>query len=260
MRWDDYTLRHANPHDWAAWLGDSWAFHLPVLARIVSLAAPGARILEVGTGGAQSLLWLAARGYECVGVDYRDDVVRAARQNADRLGLQVVVERGDAFDLAAYRGFDVAFSLGMIEHWERADSVRALREQGDAANHVIAVIPTLNTRFTGEITDERFYSPRELRAMCADAGLEHVRSFAYGVAPTQAARLASLALPHAAFRLMQNTTAWTAMGHAAVGSPAARRGATTQPGAARRRPSRRWPARRRPRGRPPASPPAPRPP
>jgi len=216
-RWDDFTLRHTNSGDWAAWLGDSWSFHLPLLARMMEIAPRGGRILEVGAGGGPSLLWLAARGYECVGIDYRAEVVAAARRNADRLGLDIRVEVGDAFDLSDHGGFDVVFSLGMIEHWERHESVRALQEQARAGRHVIAVIPTLNTRFTATITDERFYSPRELRAMFEEAGLTDIRSFAYGIAPTRSARISSLALPHAAFRLMQNTTGWTAMGQAAIG-------------------------------------------
>ncbi len=256
-RWDEYTLRHASGPEWVAWLADAWSFHAPALSRITAVAPPGGRVLEVGAGGAPCSLWLAARGYSCVAVDYRPRLVAAARRNAERLGLQLRAEAGDAFDLSRYDGFDVAFSLGMIEHWERADSVRALREQARAARYVVAVIPTRNTRFTGEITDERFYTPRELRLMLREAGLTGVRSFAYGLAPTRAARVASLALPHAALRLVQDLTSRTAMGHAAIGrsTPA---GATARAGGARRRPSRGWPARRRPAGRRPPSPRAPR--
>src|SRR2546427_1243344 len=215
-RWDEYSLRNLEG-DVVRWMSESWEFHLPLYWRIQKHVAPGGRILEVGAGGGQNLLWLASRGYECTGLEYRDAVVSASKELASRLGSDVQLELGDAFDLSDYRGFDLAFSLGMIEHWEPDRSVAALREQAAAARIVIVVIPTENTRYADPVTDERFYRPGQLRALMRRAGLTEVRSFAYGTAPTRRVRLARQVLPPLLLASIQNVTRWGAASHAAIG-------------------------------------------
>lgn len=218
QRWDDFTLRAVRDQGQTAWLSDSWSYTLPMYWQIMKNVPRGGAILEVGTGGGPHLLWLAARGYRCTGVDYRLKPIEFARKAAQRLEVECRFEHGDAFDLSAYRDFDLAFSVGVIEHWPKEDSVRALAEQAACAHKVLAVIPTPNTRFAGEVTDERFYSRREFRSMMQEAGLSDIRMFAFGTVPTAFGRLATLIVPPAALKTFQNRTALLSMSHAAIGS------------------------------------------
>lgn len=216
-RWDAYTLNALNEKHWASWLSAHWSFSLVLYARIMAAAPPGGRILEIGTGAGPHLLWLAAHGYETTGVEYRPKVVEEARRLAERLELDCRYEVGDAFALGEYRGFDVVFSTGLIEHWERDETVSLLREQSATARTVIATVPTPFTRYTGTITDERFFSLRELRALFRDAGLADVTSFGYGQVPNALGRIADLTLPRGALRLMQTKAGWLAAAYGATG-------------------------------------------
>lgn len=217
-RWDDFTLRAAEDNGLAAWLSNSWSYALPFYWQIVRNVPSGGTILEVGSGGGAHLLWLAARGYRCTGVDYRPKLVEFARGAAERLSVDCTIEQGDAFDLSAYSDFDLAFSVGVIEHWPWQDSVSALAQQAACAQQVLAVIPTVNTWHTGTITDERFYSRGRFITMMEEAGLADVRTFAFGTVPTKIGRLCTLALPPAAFKGIQNRTEWLAMTRGAIGS------------------------------------------
>jgi hypothetical protein len=99
----------------------------------------------------------------------------------------------------------MAYSVGVLEHFDRADTVRLLREQARCARHVAIAIPTFYSRFTNEVSDERFYSMRELERIVADAGLTPVGRFGYGeISATRMHRLVSLLLPKAALRLAQD--------------------------------------------------------
>lgn len=178
---------------------------------------PAGRILEVGSGVGPHVLWLAARGYEVTGVDYRPPVVEAARSLAEQLEISCRFEVADAFELDGHRGFDLAFSVGVVEHWPRERTIEALREQGRSARIVLAEIPTRHTRLAAPVTDERFYSARQLRAMLRAASLDRVWSFAYGDIPSHGGRLRRLLLPPALLQTTQRRTGKLAMSLVAVG-------------------------------------------
>jgi SAM-dependent methyltransferase len=218
-RWDQYTLGAVGDRHPLAFLTDRWTFEQPLYREIQRSVPTGGRILEVGSGSGANLLWLASRGYEVAGVEYRPRVVEFSQHLAASLELPLDIVVGDAFDLSAFRGFDLVFSVGMLEHWEYDRSVTALREQASSARTVVVVIPTPHTRLTGEITDERFYSRRELRNMLKRAGIAPQRIVGYGDVPGPIGRVSRSILPDIPYRLIaQRSLGWPCMALAAVGN------------------------------------------
>jgi len=218
-RWDGYSLGPLRERHPLAHFADRWRFEEPLYQEIARSVPDGGKVLEVGSGSGANLVLLAARGFQVAGVEYRPRVVEAARDLASSLKVEVPYDVADAFDLTSYRGFDLAFSVGMIEHWPREDAVRALHEQAKAARVVVVNVPTRYTRYTGEITDERFYSRRQLREIMREAGLSTVRSLAYGDVPNFAGRVCRLLLPGLIYRTgLQSRCGWPAIAHVAIGT------------------------------------------
>lgn len=145
-------------------------------------------------------------GYSTVGIDNDPTLIEAALTQARRLDSKAKFEHGDAFDLSRFYGnFDVAFSCGVLEHFDRDVTVHLLTEQAKCARYVIIQIPTGFTRYTGSITDERIYNIFQLRSIVQDSGLQVVSHFGYGdLVATQTHRLLWRMLPRGIWRLLQN--------------------------------------------------------
>ena len=101
---------------------------------------PGARVLEVGSGGGQLAVDLTTRRRDVTltGVDLSDAQVTRATRRAHKAGLadRVQFTQGSALELPVDDGaFDAAVSVGSIKHWPDparglAECVRALRPGG----------------------------------------------------------------------------------------------------------------------------------
>lgn len=206
-RWMRYFDQHgALSESWLARAAEHWAFSERLRGNLVALARPRGRILEVGCGPGYSGILLSALGFSYTGIDNEPRLTELARSLAARLGYNATFEVGDARDLSAHHGkFDLAFSSGVLEHFERHETVDLLREQARCARVVVISIPTHWTRLTGEITDERIYSIGELRSIVRDAQLVPLRSFGYGdITATQGHLILYRILPRVLLRLAQD--------------------------------------------------------
>lgn len=206
-RWVRYFEGHGALGDaWLAGAISHWSFSERLHGYIARFVPPKGRILDVGCGPGSSVLWLGANGYEAVGVDREPSLVASARKRAESLGVPACFEVGDASDLSQFHGrFDLCLSVGVLEHFDRSETVALLREQGRCAGRVLIAIPTKFSRYTNEVTDERFYSVRELAGLVSEAGMTPVTRFGYGeIAATSWHRLLHLGLPRAILRLLQD--------------------------------------------------------
>lgn len=181
-----------------------WTFLLPLFAAIRAALPSGGRVLDVGTGAGTFAALVAHHGFDVVAVDDDNDIVEYARQMAGYLRSPVRIERASAFDLSPYHDrFDFVYSIGVVEHFDRADTVRLITEQARCAPRVLVSVPTAFTRYTAPITDERIYSRRELGRIVGDAGLTVTRSFAYGDVPGTVGLALSRLLPKVGYRALQ---------------------------------------------------------
>lgn len=164
--------------------------------------APGMRVLDVGCGPGRHARALAARGIEVVGVDISPRFIEIAGEGAPA-GATFVV--GDARTLPFTDGFDVVISLcqggfGLVRGDDAtvlAGMARALRPRGrlaltafsayfcvrflddsdafDAATGMNLERTTLKDADGREMPfdlETTCFTPRELRLLCAGAGLE----------------------------------------------------------------------------------------
>lgn len=206
-RWWDYFNGHmVSEHHWLEGAVSHWQFFQNFYGMVLGLLPKGGRVLDVGCGPGYSDLYFAARGLRVTGVDNDERIVNLARSLGERLAVPLEYQQGDAFNLGPFYGrFDMAYSVGVLEHFDRDVTVKLLKEQAKCAHMVLICIPTRYTCYSDGITDERIYSMRQLKEIVHEAGLEVVCGFGFGdvtVTPVQVwfKRL----LPHAFYRLMQN--------------------------------------------------------
>lgn len=164
-RWHDYiagAIDDAGSPTAAAYR--TWTYMAPVLDRIRVRLPSGSRILELGCGAGFHAVLLASWGYEVTGVDSDPRIVELASRMAAVFGQErATFQVADATSLPeAVSGFDLAFSLGLIEHFDREVAVEMLRQQARAASRVMAVIPTRHIHYAITPSDERFYSASAL--------------------------------------------------------------------------------------------------
>jgi SAM-dependent methyltransferase len=206
-RWREYFDSHgAFNSDWLKTAVTHWGFHEVLYGMIQRYCSPSARILDVGCGPGWSDMYLASMGFKVVGVDNEPALVKLANQQSERLGSTAKFQVADAFDLSALQGqFDLAFSCGVLEHFDREVTIQLLKEQAKCSKYVLIQIPTKYTAYSGVITDERFYSIAELASIVRDAGMEVVSKFGYGdLAATRVHMALRRFLPRAALRFLQN--------------------------------------------------------
>jgi ubiquinone/menaquinone biosynthesis C-methylase UbiE len=87
---------------------------------------PGERILDLATGTGWTSRLLAKRGAVVTGVDIAEDLLAAARDNADRAGLSIHYELGDAEELPFEDGaFDAVVSTFGVMFASRPEAAAA---------------------------------------------------------------------------------------------------------------------------------------
>ena len=201
-RWKEYIAggleQAGSPMRYAL---EQWMFLFPVYLAILRALPGGGRVLDVGCGAGAFTSLLGVHGYSVVGVDQDADVIARAHAVGRVLGGNAVFEQADAFDLSRFHGgFDLVYSLGVVEHFDRNLTVSLIEEQARCARCVLVVVPTRYTKYAAVVTDERLYTRRQLNAMVRDAGLVVADSFVYGEVPTRLSRNLRLLLPSALHR------------------------------------------------------------
>jgi len=125
---------------------DSIYWNRPLYDAVTDLAEPGSRLLEVGIGSGAGLLYLADRGYRCVGVDVSRELIRRAKEASNALGLEDNVEllQADMFSLGFKADtFRLVYHQGVLEHFSDQEICLALAEQLRVAPTVVFSVPLL---------------------------------------------------------------------------------------------------------------------
>ena len=208
-RWQQYFDQHgAFDSKWLESAVSHWGFNLFLYRMIQKHYPPPARILDIGCGPGWSDVLLGSMGYEVTGLDNDEVIIASASTLNERMsvnGLACFVQ-GDAFNLEPWYGaFDLVFSCGVLEHFDRETTVRLLREQAKCAPSVLIQVPTKYSALYIGATDERFYTIRELQTIVREAELRVKCAFGYGeIAVTLKQKVLKYLLPYGAWRWLQN--------------------------------------------------------
>ncbi len=216
-RWVDYFSASMKGKRLLEYAVGHWTYSMQLYYQIRKYVPPPARILEIGCGLGLSSIYLRECGYEVTAVDKSAEVIKMARISAEMLSSTPLIEQADALDMRNYYNcYDLCFSVGVVEHFERGVTVRLIEEQRKCAQYIIAVVPSKYTSYVADITDERIYTARGLKKIFKDAGLGQISSFGYGDIPSSFHVWMKYFLPFGAYRLLQNHFSYT-MGIGCVG-------------------------------------------
>ena len=184
--WDEYFARATVGRSWLRNVSQEW-YHLQPIFDVVENTVPTTcRLVEVGSGLGLTALYFASAGYDVTGIDINPQAIAFAQESIQPLFPESLhFKTGDAFHLERpEKRFDLAYSLGVVEHFDRNQTVELLQRQATIARFVLAVIPTPFTRYAGGIHNERFYGRFGLRSIAEDAGLRVHKLFGYGDIPS----------------------------------------------------------------------------
>jgi 2-polyprenyl-3-methyl-5-hydroxy-6-metoxy-1,4-benzoquinol methylase len=74
------------------------------------------RLLDVGCGTGQLAIEVSKRGFRAVGIDFAEEMIDIAKDNATRVGSSALFEEASVFDYSSSDSFDVISAMGFIEY------------------------------------------------------------------------------------------------------------------------------------------------
>lgn len=101
-----------------------------LLKRAVAERTSAGRALDVGCGEGVYAVYLAQHGFSVVAVDFVPAALAAARQRAERAGVEIELHEGDVVDFETPLPFDVVLDSGCLHHLPR-NKVSAYRSRLD---------------------------------------------------------------------------------------------------------------------------------
>jgi SAM-dependent methyltransferase len=155
---------------------------------------PNGRSLEVGCGSARVSRFLAALGFEVVGLDYEAGAIQLAGRRFRDSRVKGELLLGDAFALPfADQTFDVVLSTGLLEHFADpspivAEMARVLRCGGlfysDIVPRKFSLLRALDfLRIHRADLFERSFTKEEIAVLLRNAGLSPITVFPAGIFP-----------------------------------------------------------------------------
>jgi SAM-dependent methyltransferase len=176
---------------------------------------PPARVISIGCGPAMFDILLAAYGYEVTSLDSDANVLETVRRSMQRFDVKLDVRQADAFDLHEFHGsYDIAFSGGLVEHWNGTKTVELIAEHARCAPRVQIEVPTRYTLLLDNIIpevieDAHLFNPGEFAAQFRKAGLHVEKVYSVGGVPTRMRRIVENLVPPVLFRRVQRVTGYS---------------------------------------------------
>ena len=166
-------------HSWEAFNGAELTWyrhmrnvlhHIPMLRTIWQLRPK--RVLEVGTGTGSHSIFLSYFLPQVLSIDLSRPLIERCLQHNRRLRGRAHFSAMDGFRLAFPDGaFDVAFSQGLLEHFEGEEIARLLDEQTRVAQYVVFSVPN-RSYGVRDFGDERLLSREEWEDLLSSMGYQ----------------------------------------------------------------------------------------
>lgn len=181
-----------------AGVGHTHSYLMPVVQRILSSIEVAPKIFELGCGNGSTAAYLAANGYNIVGVDPSESGIAVARQHYPTCLFEVASTDDDV--AGRFGAFDVVLSLEVIEHVyspkRYVEVVNQLLVAGGRAiistpyhgyikNLALALSGKMDAHFTAlwEGGHIKFWSIPTIRKLFEDHGFELISAHRVGRVP-----------------------------------------------------------------------------
>jgi SAM-dependent methyltransferase len=194
---------------------NTWLSHSTSLGYMLEFQPPPARVISIGCGSGMFDILLAGYGYQVTSIDSDPDVLQIVERSMQQFGVSLSLHQADAFDLHEFHDrYDVAFSGGLVEHWNGTRTVDLIAEHARCAPRVQIEVPTrytlmLENNIPEVIVDAHLYKPGEFAAQFRRAGLHVEKIYTVGGAPTRARVVLENLLPPVLFRRLQRLTGYS---------------------------------------------------
>ncbi len=194
---------------------NSWLSHSTSLGYMLRYQPPPARVISIGCGPAMFDILLASYGYDVTSVDNDPNVLETVEDSMQRFDVKLNVRQADAFDLKEFHDrYDVAFSGGLVEHWNGTRTVELIKEHARCAPTVQVEVPTRHTLLLEDaipevVADMHLYTPREFAARFREAGLRVEKVYTVGSVPKREREVVENLVPPALFRRIQRATGYS---------------------------------------------------
>lgn len=163
------------------YLLESHAYMLPVIQAIRRHAPAPATLLEAGGGLGTTAAILAGYGYTVTSIEHDSDVLAMSRKMPWASMDGLLLCHGNAYNPRVYGTFEVATSLGLVEHEAPEGASLLLRGLASASRLHVVCAPSALALAAGEPTmGERPLTLTDLRALCEAAGWEIHEAFGWG--------------------------------------------------------------------------------
>ena len=122
------------------------------------------RVIDIGCGCGYLLIALQRRGYQCLGIDFNEHLVRVA---IERFGIQARVDRVECL-LSLGQTFDLAILSNVLEHVEKPrELLENIRKILNPGGLVVVEIPNRNWTSIGQslqrgTCDRKNYPPHHI--------------------------------------------------------------------------------------------------
>lgn len=202
-RWQKYFEDKIKGQSLLKMAYDKWSFNSAAYFYVNDILPKGAKILDIGCGMCFSLIFMESLGYETMGIDNDEEVIKSAQEICRRFHSSTRLEKGDIMNLEKYHDrFDMVMSFGLVEHFDREVTVEIIKNKGKCGTYVLSCIPTKYS--SDPITDERLYTLRQFKDIYKDAGLDVVKAFTLGN-PAGSDFLRRFVFPEAIFNVFKRT-------------------------------------------------------
>lgn len=175
MSWETYLAdrKHNN-------LYVSALVYMPTIKVVRRIACEGDRLLEAGCGSGRTAMLMADMGYRVTALDLSLNLL-AHLSPAKSFFRDLQLINGDIGSLPFSDGtFTLAYSCGVLEHFDPPEIVTFLREQKRVARYVLVDVP--NYKCTHQsFGDERLYSDEKWASMFRQAGAVIIKHFHRGL-------------------------------------------------------------------------------
>ena len=157
-----------------------------MVGRIAKHFRTGSQILEVGTGSGVLAASLAKKGFQVTAIDVSQEMIKIAEECCRVLKADVKLFVLDIFNVSDYFGvrkWDCVVSYSLMQHFDNARIISALRLQKSVGKKVIFCVPgaAIAQRYKKkEIGSERYYTLNQWLDILRQGGFSCAKVYGFG--------------------------------------------------------------------------------